>query len=169
MKNLWAPWRMDYVTDSRRRKDECIFEAGEEAPFYKDGLVLYRDRRLVVLLNRYPYANGHLLIGPARHVGDLADLEAGEEAALMAMLRRASGILRRRLRPDGLNIGLNLGAAAGAGLVDHLHFHVVPRWRDDHNFISVLAEVRTIPEHLETTFDRLVPDFQELREEKGRL
>ena len=115
----------------------------------------------MVLLNRFPYANGHLLVAPSRHVGDISDLEQEEGAALFALLQDTVEILRKHFRPDGFNVGLNLGPVAGAGQPEHLHFHIVPRWEGDHNFMTVLAEVRTIPEHIENTFDLLLPDFQE--------
>ena len=118
---------------------------------------------MVVLLNRFPYANGHLLVAPRRHVADLVDLTEEENQHLMSMLAQSCTILRRHLTPDGINIGLNLGKVAGAGIVDHLHFHLVPRWQDDHNFMTVCAEIRTISQHIERTFDLLLDDFQALR------
>jgi ATP adenylyltransferase len=162
MKNLWTPWRMDYIQESDTGDNACIFEVGLGKKFDKEGLLLYRDELLVVLLNRFPYANGHLLIAPVRHVGDITDLHDEENVALFDMIRTAVKILRKHKNPDGFNIGLNLGKVAGAGHPEHLHFHVVPRWEGDHNYMTVLAEVRTIPEHIENTFDQLLPDFQEL-------
>ncbi|OGQ99059.1 MAG: HIT family hydrolase [Deltaproteobacteria bacterium RIFOXYD12_FULL_57_12] len=160
MKNLWTPWRMSYILGREGRETGCIFEAGAGQRHDRPALLLYRDEAVAVLLNRFPYANGHLLVAPTRHVAELTELTTVEEQALMRMLRQAVAILRKHLRPAGFNVGLNLGAAAGAGLADHLHFHVVPRWEEDHNFMTVLAEIRTIPEHIEQTFDRLLPDFQ---------
>lgn len=162
MKNLWAPWRMSYIRGEEKREPGCIFEIGEGKKYDRDKLLLYRDSLLVVFLNRFPYANGHLLLAPARHLGDISDLSADENQALMAMLQQSTGILRRRLQPHGFNVGLNLGEVAGAGLADHLHFHVVPRWAGDHNYMTVVGEVRTIPEHIDRTFDLLLADFQNL-------
>ena len=162
MKTLWTPWRMEHVEGTAPPVDGCLFEPPVTASHDRRFLLLYRDERTVVLLNRYPYANGHLLVAPRRHVAELSDLDPAEQQAIMAMLGQATGILRRVLAPDGFNIGLNIGQVAGAGIADHLHVHVVPRWQDDHNFMTVLAEVRTIPQHIETTFDRLLPHFQEL-------
>jgi ATP adenylyltransferase len=162
MKNLWTPWRMQYIQEGKTLDSECIFESGKGKKYDKTILLLYRDRLVQVFLNRYPYANGHLLLAPRRHVGDISDLLAEENAALFEMLRDSVAILRKHNNPDGFNIGLNLGAVAGAGHPDHLHFHVVPRWEGDHNFMTVLADVRTIPEHIENTFVLLLPDFQEL-------
>jgi len=153
---------MEHVTGTASRAAGCLFEPPGDASASRDHLLLYRDRSVVVLLNRFPYANGHLLVAPTRHVGDLAELTSSENQVLMAMLQHCWQILRRHLRPDGCNIGLNIGRAAGAGIADHLHFHVVPRWIGDHNFMTALAEVRTIPQHLDETFTLLLPDFQRL-------
>jgi len=136
-------------------------------PHEKDSLLLFRNRLVVVLLNRFPYANGHLLVAPSRHVSVLDDLDDEENLALITMTRDAVSILKKHLAPAGFNIGLNLGKVAGAGQPDHLHFHVVPRWEGDHNFMTILAEVRTIPEHIERTFDLLLPDFQLLNKKNS--
>ena len=162
MKNLWTPWRMAYIQEKEQLGKQCIFEACPEKNHDKDSLLLYRDPLSVVFLNRFPYANGHLLLAPSRHVADINDLLPEESSALFDMIRVSVAILRKHKNPDGFNVGLNLGTVAGAGHPDHLHFHVVPRWEGDHNFITVLAEVRTIPEHIAKTFDLLMPDFQDL-------
>lgn len=159
MKTLWTPWRMEYI-EGRTGAKGCFFCAAPELAHSSADLILYRDRLLVVLMNRFPYANGHLLVAPARHVADLGELHPEESNALAVMLTRCTSILRRHLQPDGFNIGLNLGEVAGAGLASHLHWHIVPRWHGDHNYMTVLAEVRTIPEHLDRTFSKLLPDFQ---------
>ena len=153
---------MAYIEGKWPEGENSIFETGLGKTHEKASLLLYRDSMVAVLLNRFPYANGHLLVAPARHAGDICDLEPAECTALFAMLREAVAILRKHKKPDGFNVGLNLGTVAGAGHPDHLHFHVVPRWEGDHNFMTVLADVRTIPEHIEQTFDSLLPDFQEL-------
>ena len=153
---------MEYVGKQAQKDKSCLFEAGAEKKYAKESLLLYRDSLTVVLLNRYPYANGHLLLAPSRHTGDINDLLPEESGALFAMIRDCVAILQKHKNPDGFNIGLNLGTVAGAGHPDHLHFHVVPRWEGDHNFMTVLSEVRTIPEHIENTFDLLLPDFQAL-------
>jgi ATP adenylyltransferase len=153
---------MSYIQDNDQPDQGCIFEAGADKNHEKESLLLYRDDLIVVFLNRFPYANGHLLLAPSRHAGDINDLLPEESAALFALIRESVAILRKHKKPDGFNVGLNLGKVAGAGHPDHLHFHVVPRWDGDHNFMTVLAEVRTIPEHIESTFELLLPDFQEL-------
>lgn len=163
MKQLWTPWRMEHVLGNAPRPTGCLFEPPGEASFDKASLLLLRDDDVVVLLNRFPYANGHLLVAPRRHVADLTELTDDENARLMAMLAQSCTIIRRHLKPDGLNIGINLGTVAGAGIADHLHVHLVPRWHNDHNFMTVCAELRTIPQHIERTFDLLLDDFQALR------
>jgi len=167
MKTLWTPWRIDHVLGKAAKADFCIFEPPGNSASDKHNLLLYRDNAGVVLLNRFPYANGHLLVAPIRHVGCLTDLTEQESSDLMNLVREATTILRKHLRPDGFNIGCNLGDIAGAGIADHLHFHIVPRWDGDHNFITVVSEIRTIPEHIDSTFDRLLDAFNTLYTQKN--
>ncbi len=152
---------MEYILGSEKREPGCLFERSPDRSCDKKELMLYRDREVVILLNRFPYANGHLLVAPVRHAPDLTDLTSREAAALMEHIRRSEAILKKHLRPDGFNIGLNIGAVAGAGLADHLHFHLVPRWLGDHNFMTVISDIRTIPQHIDQTYDMLLPDFQD--------
>jgi ATP adenylyltransferase len=156
---LWAPWRMAYV--GGEPSAGCIFCAalGGDA---RERLVLATTEASVVMLNRYPYASGHLLIAPRRHTADLPGLPAEEHADLADTLRRAMATIDAGLRPQGMNVGMNLGAAAGAGVVDHLHWHVVPRWVGDTNFMTSVAEARVMPQHLLDTWDRLRPAFARL-------
>lgn len=162
MKTLWTPWRMEHVTGEAAKVEGCLFEPPGEASHDKKHLLLFRDDSTIVLLNRYPYTNGHLLIAPVSHVSSLEKLSARESTDLMRMIKRCSTILEQVLHCDGLNIGCNIGEIAGAGIADHLHFHIVPRWKDDHNFMTVIAEIRTIPEHINRTFDKLLPHFTDL-------
>ncbi|MBT8329024.1 MAG: HIT domain-containing protein [Desulfofustis sp.] len=162
MKALWTPWRMEHVRGTAPEPPHCLFEPEGDHPHSRETLLLFRDNERLCLLNRYPYANGHLLIAPVRHVHCITDLASAELTAVNDLLQRATGILKKELGPDGFNIGLNLGHVAGAGIDDHLHYHIVPRWQDDHNYMTVLAEIRAIPEHIEKTFDRLLPHFQRL-------
>lgn len=162
MKALWNPWREKHVLGHAEKRDFCIFEPPTTSSHSKEHLLLYRDGKTVVLLNRFPYANGHLLVAPCRHIADICQLQPAENTAIMELLQKSSVILRHHLHCDGLNIGCNLGETAGAGIADHLHFHIVPRWEGDHNFIAVIGEIRTIPIHIERTFDQLLPDFQQL-------
>lgn len=153
---------MEHVLGKAPATEGCLFEPPGAASQDKTHLLLLRDEQAVVLLNRFPYANGHLLLAPRRHLAELTELTLEENCRLMALLAACCTVLRRRLQPHGINIGLNLGAAAGAGIADHLHFHLVPRWAGDHNFMTVCAEIRTIPQHIERTFDLLAPDFLDL-------
>ena len=144
----------------------CIFcEAlGREAD---DSLLLYRGRTCFVILNLYPYNNGHLMVVPNRHVAALAGAEPGELSELMALTRHAEIALTEAYRPQGLNVGMNLGRPAGAGVADHLHVHVVPRWNGDTNFMSVVGNVRVLPEELAATAARLRPIFERLATESA--
>lgn len=161
---LWAPWRMSYI--GAPRPPGCIFCAAPTAD-RRTALVLAAGEHAVVMLNRYPYANGHLMVAPRRHTADLGALEPHAHAALSETLRRAIGLLQATFGPDGMNVGLNLGAAAGAGFADHLHWHLVPRWIGDTNFMPVIAEVSCMPEHLEALWQRLAPVFAALDGERS--
>jgi ATP adenylyltransferase len=163
MKVLWAPWRMEYIL-GEDKPSGCIFcpEPGENLP---ERLVLFSGGLTRVMMNKYPYINGHLLVSPKRHVPGLDDLTPAETLDLMDKVRESIGILKRVMTPDGFNVGLNLGVVAGAGVESHLHFHIVPRWAGDTNFIPVFAEVRVIPEHFRQTYERLAPLFQALTDE----
>ncbi len=159
MQVLWAPWRMAYVGGPK--ETGCIFCAALSAGDVRRRLVL-AQRPAIIMLNKFPYVNGHVLVAPPQHVADLAALPAAEFRTLMDVVQRAVGLLAEAFHPDGMNLGMNLGAAAGAGVADHLHWHIVPRWNGDTNFMPMLAEARVIPEHLEATYDRLRPFFARL-------
>jgi ATP adenylyltransferase len=162
MQHLWAPWRMDYILEAENRSsDGCIFCALPRAQADRDNLILRRGRRVFVILNRFPYNPGHLMVVPYTHTGGLDDLVPDELTDLMLELRRAVGILRRGMNPDGYNIGINLGQTAGAGVPGHVHYHVVPRWDGDVNFMTVIADTKVIPQHLFRTYDQLAPLFLE--------
>jgi len=163
LKRLWAPWRMAYLENSKT--GGCIFcdKAADERDH--ENLVLYRGQTAFVMLNLYPYTNGHLMVVPYQHVGDLEDLEPAVQAELMELITRSVVLLRRAVNAHGFNIGMNIGKAAGAGFDDHLHIHVVPRWLGDTNFMPVLAQVRTMPELLSETYDRLRNALREMESE----
>ncbi|MEW6271226.1 MAG: HIT domain-containing protein [Thermodesulfobacteriota bacterium] len=152
---LWAPWRMTYVEGESPRTKGCIFCDLPAHGDPRENLVLHADDDAVVMLNRYPYNSGHLMVAPRRHAGDPLELAPEAWAGLMEHLRRALAALRETFRPEGVNVGANLGAAAGAGIADHLHWHLVPRWPGDTNFMPVLAEVKVVPQHLLATYDLL--------------
>ena len=157
MDQLWAPWRLAYVAAAQRltAADPCFLCAGLAAEEDRANLVAWRTPRSVVVLNRFPYNNGHLLVAPRAHKGRLDELDADELLETMETLRRTVGALDELMRPDGYNIGLNLGRAAGAGLPGHLHWHVVPRWDGDTNFMPVLADVKVIVQSLDELYDLL--------------
>lgn len=161
MERLWAPWRMDYILNEKPAG--CIFCLDDmvDAEKEKQNLILRRDRRTFVMMNRYPYCNGHLLVSPNRHVGDLGELLGEEMLELFENVRLCCKVMKGFLSPQGFNIGLNLGKAAGAGVDDHLHIHIVPRWVGDTNYTTVIADVRVMPECLAATYDRLYPGFRE--------
>jgi ATP adenylyltransferase len=151
---------MSYIGGPKERG--CIFCTCPLAEDARQALVLAKPPDSVVMLNRFPYANGHLMVAPRRHTAELAELAAPAYANLMEALRRSMALLQREFRPEGMNVGLNLGVAGGAGIADHLHWHVVPRWLGDMNYMPMIGEVRVMPEHLEAVFDRLRSSFAEL-------
>jgi ATP adenylyltransferase len=153
---------MEYILGGEKKTD-CIFCPGNDRGNDEERLILHVDQLTMVMMNRYPYINGHLLVAPVRHVADLDGLAEDEIAALLMMVRSATGILKRHMNPDGFNIGMNLGKVAGAGVEAHMHFHIVPRWNGDTNYMTVLADVRVIPEHIRQTYAKLLPLFEEMR------
>jgi len=154
-KPLWAPWRLEYI-EQADEQDGCAFcsEAARELS-ESESLVVRRGEGAFALLNKFPYSSGHLLVAPLRHEGSLEELSNEEALALHRLSVEALAALKRVYGPDGFNLGWNLGRVAGAGITDHVHLHVVPRWSGDTNFMPVLADVKVIPEHLLATRDRL--------------
>ena len=157
MKTVWAPWRMEYILSEK--EEECIFCL---ALSEQGGLTLYKGSLSMVMMNKYPYINGHLLVATKRHISSLDEMTMEEMADLLKTIKDSIGILKKVMKPDGFNVGLNLGEVAGAGVEEHLHFHIVPRWHGDTNAMTVFAEVRVIPEHLEATYHNLKPYFEGL-------
>jgi ATP adenylyltransferase len=167
MEHLWAPWRLAYVTGSAASSEPspndsaCLFcEAGSRAA--EDDLVLVRGRVSFVILNRFPYNNGHLMVAPLRHVASLAAATDEELVEVTRFTRDAEIALTEAYAPHGINVGINLGRPAGAGIVDHFHVHLVPRWNGDTSFMSVIGNVRVLPEELSQTATRLRPIFERL-------
>lgn len=158
MRFVFSPWRLEYVT-SNKGEGKCVFCAAFEEDPSPDNLVLYRDERLAVMLNRYPYTNGHLMVIPRPHVDTLTGLTPEDRAAAAEALTYCEVLLRRIYRAQGVNVGLNLGQAAGAGIKDHIHWHILPRWTGDTNFITVCGDTRILPEDLASTFARLITEF----------
>lgn len=155
MKRIWAPWRMEYILNSR--EPGCfmcdIFQGDED----RDNLILRRGRTCAIVMNRFPYTNGHLMAAPYRHIDSIEKMNADEMAEMMHLTAAACAALREVVKPHGFNIGVNIGAVAGAGLKDHVHMHVVPRWEGDTNFMPVLAETKIIPQPLHELWDLLKP------------
>ena len=145
---------MDYIL--AEKEDRCIFC---DALSKNDDLTLYKGPDTLVMMNKFPYINGHLLVAPIRHLSGLDELSKYEMGEMLATVDRSVGILKQVMNPDGFNVGLNLGKVAGAGVEEHLHFHIVPRWFGDTNALTVFADVRVIPEHLKATYDNLKPHF----------
>jgi ATP adenylyltransferase len=158
-KPLWAPWRMEFIRSEKPKG--CIFCDFPAAPPERDraNLVVHRSAHAFTCLNRYPYNSGHVMVIPRAHVADLGALSAEDHADLGEELRRAVAVVRKVYAPDGMNVGMNLGRAAGAGIVDHLHWHVVPRWAGDNNFMPVLADQRVVVEALDDAWERLSAGF----------
>src|SRR6266850_5272994 len=164
MERLWSPWRLPYVTGTGS-VDGCIFcnAPGSVSPqSSRDDLVLFRGRLCYAILNLYPYNNGHLMVVPNRHVGSLAAATAEELSELMRFTRDAEIALSEVYQAQGINVGINLGRAAGAGVLDHVHIHLVPRWSGDTNFMTVVGNVRVLPEDLSATAKKLRPIFERL-------
>jgi len=170
MDHLWSPWRLDYVT-SEKPAGGCVFcraishdSAGEPV---LDPLVVFNGSFAFVILNRYPYNNGHVMVVPKRHLASLVDLRSEELQEIAVLTRRSEAVLREAYQLQGINVGINLGKAAGAGIEEHLHVHLVPRWSGDTNFMAVIGETRVLPEALASTASRLGPIFARLASGSG--
>lgn len=159
MKQLWAPWRLNYILEGAT--DECIFCVKPKEDKDKDNLILFRGKHAFVIMNLYPYGNGHLMIVPYEHARELNELPEGALLDLMLLTRKSENVLKKIFQAQGFNIGINLGKAAGAGIDEHLHIHIVPRWIGDTNFMPVLADIKIIPQHIWATYDLLLPFFRE--------
>jgi ATP adenylyltransferase len=157
MKTMWASWRMEYILADK--EDGCVFCDGL---LKNDDLTLYKGNDTMVMMNKFPYINGHLLVAPVQHLSALDQLNKRQMGELLASVERSVDILKKVMKPDGFNVGLNLGKVAGAGVEEHLHFHIVPRWFGDTNALTVFADVRVIPEHIKATYENLKPHFETL-------
>ena len=146
---LWAPWRIEYIRENKDDDNCFLCRAPQEAE--SENLVIARGQQCFVMLNAFPYNSGHVLVSPYEHVADLAELEAGVHHELMDLIVKTKTVLKNVMYPDGFNVGFNLGSAAGAGVEEHLHGHIVPRWEGDTNFMPVLSNTRVVPEALEDT------------------
>ncbi len=164
MKNLWAPWRIHYLKTLEKEKG-CIFCIKSKENRDEENFILKRGKKSFIILNKFPYNSGHLMIAPYRHTGKIENLKDEEILEIFNLLRLAVKALKKAIKPHGFNIGINIGKIAGAGYPGHLHFHVVPRWDGDTNFMPVIGETKVIPEEIERTFKILNPFFNE--ENKG--
>jgi len=160
MKRIWATWRMKYILGEK--PDDCVFcealNAGDDPARY----VVHRSAHSALILNTFPYINGHMMVVPYRHTGDLLDLEPETVGDMMRQTQTGLRLLRGAMNPHGFNVGMNLGQAAGAGIQDHVHIHIVPRWENDTNFMPILGEVRVIPESLDDTYRKLLAELHRL-------
>ena len=159
MDHLWSPWRLQYVTGGTAPPG-CVFctaDTGTDAT--QAALVVHRGRTCYVILNLFPYNNGHLMVVPGRHIATLGEATSDELHEMMQLTQLAERVLRQAYQPHGLNVGINIGRAAGAGVADHLHIHLVPRWNGDKNFMATVGETRVLPESLDATAERLRPLF----------
>jgi ATP adenylyltransferase len=152
---------MEYIL-SDKEKTGCIFCTGDDRTCDAERLVLHAGPMSIVMMNKFPYNNGHLLVAPVRHTPGLEGLSPEENLDLILMVKKSIGILKKVMSSEGFNVGLNLGKVAGAGVEEHMHFHIVPRWSGDTNFMAVTGEVRVIPEHIRETYGKLKPYFEEL-------
>ena len=157
MERLWAPWRMEYIGQAREGEDQgCLFCEKPKEGDDEKALIVARSELSFAILNRYPYNSGHLMVAPFRHVGELEKVEDDESLDMQRLMQRCVKALKEAMQPDGFNIGMNLGVVAGAGIPDHLHWHLVPRWNGDTNFMPVVAATKVLPEMLTRTFKALV-------------
>lgn len=161
MKNLHAPWRIQYILGPK--PDTCVFCLPEHTEEDEKRRILLRARHCFVVMNIYPYSSGHFMVTLYRHVQDITELNAEESHEIMDYVQKSAFVLREAFRPQGINVGINLGEAAGAGIREHLHVHLVPRWNGDHSFMPVMSGTGVLPECLSSTYERLKPFFDNLQ------
>lgn len=161
MRKLWAPWRIEYVKQGGAKKG-CFFCTLPAEAKDSDNLILKRGRTGFVILNSFPYNSGHMMVAPFKHTADMYELEDEELLEICHLIRAAIRTLTAVMKPDGFNLGVNLGKTAGAGVVDHIHWHIVPRWNGDTNFMPVTAATKVLPEHLRATYERLKAEWDKV-------
>ncbi len=161
MERIWAPWRIDYILH-KEKEPGCIFCTKPASDDDDANLIVHRGQGAFTMMNKFPYNNGHLLVSPFKHASDICDLTPEENGLVIQEVCRAVQVLRMVMRADGFNVGINMGVVAGAGIEEHLHYHIVPRWHGDTNIMPVLADVRVIPEHLLSTCQKLRDGFKHL-------
>lgn len=156
MEFIWSPWRYDYMASAGKKPSSCILCIGEDRSRDAERLILHRGLYSFIILNLFPYTSGHLMIAPYEHLSMLTDAKPEQTSEMMDLSKRAIAALQKVYHPEGFNVGMNLGHCAGAGIRDHFHLHVVPRWTGDANFMSITGETRVLPEELTTTYRRLI-------------
>ncbi len=161
MQRLWAPWRMEYI-EKADHTPGCIFCVKPAERRDRENGILYRGKTAFIMMNAFPYNTGHLMIAPYKHTADLYDLTDEELLEISRLVRYSVGLVGAAMKPDGFNLGVNLGRTAGAGFADHVHWHVVPRWNGDTNFMPVVGNTKVLPESLEATYDKLMRKMEEL-------
>jgi ATP adenylyltransferase len=166
MERIWAPWRIDYIVGGERESG-CIFCSKPVSDEDHKNLIVHRARGAFTMMNKFPYNNGHVLVAPFKHVSDICKLDSEEIKLLMEEVCRTMGVIRNVMHAEGFNIGINIGAVAGAGFEEHVHYHIVPRWNGDTNIMPVLADVKIIPEHLLSTCRKLRDEFTVLYPESA--
>jgi ATP adenylyltransferase len=159
---IWAPWRMEFIENPKQ--EGCVFCNAIKTPpsDWKSLNILDLNENVLVIMNKYPYVNGHLLIIPTAHVSSLNDLSMEQFNNLNQVLRNSIQAISTAMGPQGFNVGMNLGQVAGAGIADHLHYHIVPRWNGDNNFMPVIGNTRVMPQHIDETYERLLPHFKNI-------
>ncbi len=160
MEHLWAPWRIEYILS--KKEGECIFCVKPSRKEDRKRLILHRSERSIIMMNRFPYNSGHLMVAPMKHTGNPEELTPQELGDLSVLLQKSVTLLRRAIHPQGFNIGMNIGQIAGAGVTDHLHFHVVPRWSGDTNFMPIVSDTTVVPESLDRTYEKLFSALEEM-------
>jgi len=160
MKHIWAPWRIKFIEDNRNKMKNCVFCELPKQNQDAKNLIVARSKNAFVILNKYPYNSGHLMIIPFQHTNELSELNSETLLEMQNLLSVSMNILKHVMKPHGFNIGMNLGEAGGAGIKEHLHYHIVPRWNGDTNFMPVFGEIKVLPESLEDTFQKLAPLFK---------
>lgn len=156
---LWAPWRLEYILS--KKGPECIFCEKPKEEKDRENLILFRSSESYVIMNLYPYNNGHLMVVPYRHLFSITDVTQEEMQDIMILVQHSLRCLTEAFRPEGFNVGFNIGKVAGAGIEEHLHVHIIPRWVGDTHFMAILGDVRVIPEHVKSTYDKLFPFFNQ--------
>lgn len=169
VENIYAPWRKDFIEKKEPKEEGCIFCNRSSQQPHVDSLVVFKDKYSFILLNKYPYNNGHLMVAPYKHTATLSDLSIDEYTEIMKNIILSTEVLKESYNPHGFNIGMNIGSTAGAGVADHLHWHIVPRWAGDTNFMPVISNTKVLHEILSETFQKVYPIFEKQKQENQKL